>query len=315
MDKTLWINKYKPLTSNEIIGHQSAIQSIKTWLKTYSGQSANKANVFIIGPHGVGKTTIVEILLKEAGYKPNHLNINKIDDLNEYIISLVKCNDIFNLMNENVKIKNAIIVDDMTSISSTNDKKTLDILRKINDDHRYMPIIFISNTQHSKFISKFQKLCQIIYFNAPKKNECYQLLEKIMDSEKIKINDNSIKNKIIEHTQGDIRRLINVVQDIYSSIRTINHDNKYVQITVNDFNQYIQFSNKKEINIGLFNSARQLFDNYNNIDDSILLYETEKNKLPLMVHEHYFKHVINRFKKKENKLKVLRELKIGRAHV
>jgi FlaA1/EpsC-like NDP-sugar epimerase len=54
--------------------------------------------------------------------------------------------------------------------------------------------------------------------------------------------------------------------------------------------------------------VKQLFDNFNNIPESLSLYDTEKIKLPLMIHEHYYNHIIDRYKKESDKLPIIKEI-------
>ena len=50
---------------------------------------------------------------------------------------------------------------------------------------------------------------------------------------------------------------------------------------------------KKNTDIGLFDGTSLILDNFTNIDDILILYETEKVLLPLMIHENYYKKIFN----------------------
>ena len=47
------------------------------------------------------------------------------------------------------------------------------------------------------------------------------------------------------------------------------------------FKEYIQMSQKKDMDVGLYYAAKNLLDNYHNINDCLLLYETENSKSKL----------------------------------
>jgi hypothetical protein len=53
------------------------------------------------------------------------------------------------------------------------------------------------------------------------------------------------------------------------------------------FKEYLQMTQKKNIDIGLYNATKYLLDNYKNINDCLQLYETEKVLLPLTIYENY----------------------------
>ena len=305
MSENIWITKYKPKNSSELIGNKNAIKMIKKWLNDYNKNSnITKPNLIIIGPHGIGKTTIINILLKEVEYNCLNLDFGKVKNnkmINDYINSLLYGNNISNIMNENKKYKNTIIVDDIEMITSTIEKKSIEDLRKKNEKNRYLPIIFISDNQHTKFLAFLKKTCIVVNMYSLYRDDLLELMNKIIKNENIKIYDEFIKNQIIDHIQGDIRRLINVLQDIWQSYNNVNIDE-------NILNEYIYNSNIKEIDIGLFDSATYLFNNFDTIEKSLHLYEMEKSKLPLMIHEHYIDHINNKFIKSKDKLETIKKI-------
>jgi DNA polymerase III delta prime subunit len=301
-----WIHKYKPTSSADLVGNDKSIGLIKTWLQNfYNEDNEDKAvNMIVIGPHGVGKKTIISTVLTDYGYNIETINFNNLKNnknIDEYIISLLKGKSIYNIMyNTPTSEKRALVIEDLESITSTVDKKILDTIRKYNTEHKYLPIIYISNTQHTKFISVLKKNCKIITLYQLRKNECLIQLNKIINAEKLKITDN-IKYRIVDYSQGDIRKLINIIEDIY-----ILSDNKNITEDIAD--EYFNNSKMKEINIGLFQATEKLFVNYSNYDNILGLYEVEKNKLPLMVHEHYQSHINNNYTNKKVQIKKLKKI-------
>jgi DNA polymerase III delta prime subunit len=282
------------------------VLSIKLWLQNFYNENndENNVNMIVIGPHGVGKKTIVSTLLNENGFHIEQININNLKNnknVDEYIMSILKGQNIYNMMyGTQTNKKRAIVIEDLESITSNIDKKILDNIRKYNAEYKYLPIIFISNTQHTKFVSVLKKNCKIITLYQLKKNECLQQLNKIINIEKLNITDN-IKNRIIDYSQGDIRKLVNIIEDIF-----LLSENK--NITEHIANEYFNNSKMKEINIGLFQSTEKLFSSYIKYDNILALYEIEKNKLPLMVHEHYQSHISNNYTNKKIQLKKLKKI-------
>ena len=66
-------------------------------------------------------------------------------------------------------------------------------------------------------------------------------------------------------------------------------------ISSSDIKSFIETSKKKNTDIGLFDGTSLILDNFTNIDDILIMYETEKVLLPLMIHENYYKKIINNF--------------------
>lgn len=300
-------NFYEPTNSSELIGNKNEIHIIKDWLINFNTLSnKDKANLIITGAHGIGKTTAISLIVKECGYNLINFDFDIIKNnkkINDYIDSLIKNNNILNLMSSTNKKKNIIIIDKLETITSTIQKKSLDILRKNNEKNRYLPIIFISNTQHTKFLSSLKKNCIVVEFMSPTNNELLSVIDKIIKKEKIKIKNNNIKTIIINYAQGDLRRLINIIKDIHYSYKSELIDLKII-------NEYIQNSKMKEMDIGLFESSEIIFNNFNNINDILTLYEMEKIKLPLTVHQHYLEYILSKDCKNDTnyKLDILKKI-------
>ena len=62
-----YLEKYKPCNSNEIIGHKKIIEEVlKKWLINWKNET--KKSLLLSGSCGIGKTLIIEILLKELHF-------------------------------------------------------------------------------------------------------------------------------------------------------------------------------------------------------------------------------------------------------
>ncbi len=162
----LWMNKYKPKTTSEIIGNSIAIKKLKSWISNYKKKDSKKSAI-ISGHHGIGKTISVELSLKEAGYDPQILYPNDIKShkLMDEIIQFTNYNDsIYNKMCKKINKKYVLIIDEAESITLTSEKNYLMSLNKTNNKYKFFPIIFICNTQHSKMITEIRKTaCEIKY--------------------------------------------------------------------------------------------------------------------------------------------------------
>ena len=68
-----WIDKYTPLKTSDIDSNRSIIIEIKNWLNNFYKKDSNSCCV-ILGVHGIGKTLIAKLLVKECGYKDIYFN-------------------------------------------------------------------------------------------------------------------------------------------------------------------------------------------------------------------------------------------------
>ena len=281
----LWINKYKPNNIDQIIGNSDKIEFIFDWLNNIIN---NKQGIIISGSQGIGKTLSIELILKKMGYIVRIINLNDIKEhrtYNDFDDYYNFNNSIYSKINLSKNKKVALIIDEIENITLTSEKKFIMDIYKENNKTKSFPLIFISNNQHSKLLNELKKGCTEVVFNIPTIKEINKLILNICSNENISFSTEKNIEDIIKFSQFDIRRLINLLQEL--SYHSING-----KITKQQVSEFINKSKEKNINVGLFDSTSKILNNYLDHDTIIKYYETEKVLLPLMVHENYIKKIL-----------------------
>ena len=102
MSSSLWVDNYKPINSSDM-GNKTEITKIKKWLNVFKTNKApaNFKNCLLIsGSPGIGKTSSIHILLKEAGFNvrfnASELRTSKIisEKIRNYFIGKIYSNDV-----------------------------------------------------------------------------------------------------------------------------------------------------------------------------------------------------------------------------
>jgi DNA polymerase III delta prime subunit len=322
---SIWTEKYKPKKVVELTTNNTAIKSIYSWLVNYDkmknevlkninnkklknqAKTTNhelKSCMLITGGHGVGKSITIEVILKDLGYNAVNLDINILKagkNVDDVIKKIMLSSNILSIMNNDAKKKLAIVIDEIEAITASAEKTCITSLQKMNEQNWYCPIIFISNNQHNKLLSDIKKSSYEIKMWPPFPSDMKKILLRVAGSENIKIKSETVINKIIDHVQGDIRRLIFTLQDIKNA-----YGNKI--ITIDTIDEYKTMSNRKDIDIDLYKATDELLYEYTSIDNCLRLYETEKVLLPLMVHQNYAKSIIGNYKSDESRHNLIRQI-------
>ena len=319
-------SKYKPIKLCDIIGNTKVIEYIKYWLESYEhvnnflrengllkksskGRkkklvniseeeiefSKRKGNLLITGPHGCGKSSIVNIILKEAGYEI--INLNMLDPKIKIDIDLISKLSYKNYLDGNPK-KLILVIDELESVITLNDKLGVFNIIKDNNFKRWMPIIIITNNQHNKQLNETKKYSNEVKVYPPYLNEINRWVYNICKREKINLEYDLI-NKFIEYCQYDMRKILIQLDELKINYK----DNKITSIL---FDNFINIMKKKDLDFDLYKATDKLLTDYKNIDTCIELYETEKVLIPLMIHENYHKFIIQ-----QEYSKVLNNLSIG----
>ena len=309
-----WIDKYKPTKTSDLTTNGTANKAIYSWLTNYDKMKSDALKLFsskitktknkdnedsqvkksnkkisykscmiITGNHGIGKTVTATIILKELGYTIINLNVAMLKsstNIEDTLKKLLRQTNILKLLEEDSPTKYAIIVDELEGITASAEKMSLVALQKLNDNNWYCPIIFISNNQHNKLLSDLKKGSFEVKMWPPFDSEIEKILLKIAKAEGIQIKHKSVANKIIRHSQYDIRRLIYTLEDIKNA-----YDKNVISPEI--IEEYCAMSSKKDVDIDLYKATNELLYEYNNVDDCLRLFETEKVLLPLMIQQNY----------------------------
>lgn len=259
--------------------------------KTIKAPKNTYCSILITGNHGVGKTTLANIVMRELGYEivlfnPTAVKTTKKSKSKAYNIfsHLSRKNSVIDIIN-NTKNKNkCILIDELESISSSTDKQNVLNLLKDNEISYNFPIIFISNNKHNKLLSDIKKISLEIKIWPLDYSNIKKILMNITLKEDIKINSESVVQKLIDYSQYDIRRLINILQDVKNTFQT-------KIVSVNNLDNYLESSTKKDVSYDLYKATDGLLTSYKSIDESLKYYETEKVLLPLMIHENHVKYI------------------------
>jgi len=269
---------------------------------------SDRSCMIVTGDHGTGKTCTVMAILNDKGYDINVINfskINSIKNLGDYIDKLLRGNNVYNLITGKSKSKRVIVIDELESIISPNEKTFVTSILKQNEIEWGCPVIFIANNHHNKLITTIKTNSYEIKFFPPSYENMHQLMTKIKNNEKIIIDDPETESQIIEHCQNDFRRLVSVMQDIKALFPSF-------IITEQRFSEFAKLSKMKDIDHGIYKTTSKLMYDYNNIDSCLKLYETDKVLIPLMVHQNYIKTIIGNVGNM-NKHKIANEVAVSLA--
>jgi replication factor C subunit 1 len=318
-------NKYKPKELKDIIGNNSQIEYINNWLETYDDvkcflkengllkksskgrkkklinitdkeieYSTRRGNLLVSGSHGSGKSIIISIILKNHNYEV--INLNMLD-LKEKIDT-----DLMSKFEMNYKIegkkKPILLIDELESVITLNDKNGVFNIIKENNFKRWMPIIIITNNQHNKQLSETKKISNEIKIFPPQQKDIVKLVSGICVNEKISMNQ-LIITKFVEYCQNDMRKILIQLDEL-----KINYGTRTINLEL--LNSFMDVMKDKDLEFDLYKATNKILTDYKSIDLCLELYETEKVLIPLMVFENYHKFI-----KKEYYSKVLNNLSIG----
>jgi replication factor C subunit 1 len=193
---------YKPKNIDEFVGNKLIIKELIEWLLGWNEKE--KKCALISGISGIGKSLIVELILKKYNYNIVNItldmDINK-DYMNDKIKPLIKT-----IKNYDGKT-NVLVVSDIDCGYDYNFISSLTEFIK----NTKIPILCICDNRYDQKIKPIVNYCIDLKMLKPSYQEIYYLIYNIIKKEKIKIKESEIK-EMYESSNGDIRFILNNLQ-------------------------------------------------------------------------------------------------------
>ncbi len=198
----MWSEKYRPKNLLEMVGNEEAKESFVKWLgKWIKGTKP----LLLVGPPGIGKTTMAILGAKQFGYDLISMNASDVR-------SKQKIQEILNpiLGNSSVLGKPMIFIDEVDGIHGRSDfggvEALVDILKEPT-----IPIILAANSDASDKMKNIKKVATTVKLKPLPPRLMRLYVEEILRREGASIKIGSMIKMIID-SRGDIRSILNSAQ-------------------------------------------------------------------------------------------------------
>lgn len=201
----IWVEKYRPQTLDDIVGHEEVVKRMKKFLDT-----EDIPHVVFAGKQGIGKTAIIQAFAKEKygadNWRNNILELNASDERGiDTIRDKVKNYAVQGTIGDHqYKI---VFLDEADQL--TKDAQTA--LRRIMEDHADVTRFFLSCNYLSQIIGPIQSRCAPFSISPLTDDDLYRIGKNVAEQENITIADDTLK-LMVNAADGDARKLINSMQ-------------------------------------------------------------------------------------------------------
>jgi len=322
VSEDLWFEKYRPKTLEDIVVSDAKIQTIRQWFYDFEAHNVEKKTLVFTGPPGTGKTSLAHIVLKEFGYSVKEFNASDIRSQSQVKESMYDLICVSNVTRSTIPI--GIIMDEVDGML-TGDRGGIDELisfikmpsgkkktgASANDGKKQRidvwgpPIICICNTGNAKqnTLTDLRKHCLEINFQKPISAEMARAMERVIIAENLII-DASTREDIIKYAQGDYRRLMCLLQHLYSRYgNTISKEN-----LISSYHIFCQ----KEQDLHVRDNIKRIFNKQFDFMTVLGVYYRDKSKTPMVMHQNYIKAIDGQkttsLEKIDNAIKVIDSL-------
>jgi len=200
----MWSEKYRPQIISDMVGNEESRASIMEWFAKWK---KGTKPLLLVGPPGIGKTTMAYLVAKQFGYDMIGLNASDVR-------SKSRINEILTPVLGNVSVLGTpmIFVDEVDGIHGRSDyggaAALVDILKEPT-----VPIVLAANDDTLDKMKNIRKVVKTISFKKIPPRLLRVYLENILKKESATLSPGSLI-KVIHKSRGDIRSMINLTQSL-----------------------------------------------------------------------------------------------------
>lgn len=199
----MWVQKYRPQSLDDIIGHSSEKKTIRDWASDWT---PDKKPLILHGPPGVGKTTAAHAIAREMGWSVVEMNASDKRTKSEV-------QDVAGSSSENHSLgtqeRTLIILDEADNLHGNTDRGGKSAITSIVKSAQ-QPIVLLANDFYDLTRSLRNNTTEV-KFSSLSDSEIATGLQKICEQEDIEYESQAL-HKLASASQGDFRGAIMALQ-------------------------------------------------------------------------------------------------------
>jgi replication factor C subunit 3/5 len=230
-----WIEKYRPITLDDIIDHKEKIDTLRSLV------SKNElTHLIFYGAPGSGKTSLIHACAREMygdQYSKYILELNASDDRGIETVR-VKIPNFVKSSSNKIRL---VILDEVDAMTNDAQSALRRVIEKYSKSSRFCLICNNIN----KIIPGLQSRCTKMRFGHLRSEEICKKIVNIIDNEGVKITPLALNRLISIHK--DFRQILNTLQCLHIIKLCQVQTDGYPPIEPDDINEYLGYPTDKKI--------------------------------------------------------------------
>ena len=235
----MWVESSRPRTVEELIGNEEARLAIIKWLAEWV---IGSKPLLLLGPPGVGKTTVVQALSFQFDYDLIEMNASDTRNREVLLNRIIPAFKNTSLLEK----KMLLFLDEVDGISGRQDIGGIEYLVSVLKAPT-IPVIMAANSRDTK-IRDLAKISKVIEFEPIHPRLLLLYINHILKKHNVTLSPED-KFSIVRSSNGDVRALLNNAQSISAGYDAYKEDSFDVDIkgAVNLFFSCLSVEEAKKI--------------------------------------------------------------------
>ncbi|MBR2254597.1 MAG: replication factor C large subunit [Candidatus Methanomethylophilaceae archaeon] len=217
---TDWTEKYRPETLDDVIGNPAAVNTMRSWAKSWNSGIPDLRAMVLIGTPGLGKTSSALALAREMGWDTVEMNASD-QRTGPEIERIAILGSKFNTFGSDGSFMSSssgghklIILDEADSLSGTKDRGALPVINRLIKETRQPVILIVNDFQALVRKSSVIKTSTLqVTFKRPVKSTVSKALYRIAESEGVEVEAEAME-MIAANADGDMRAAVRNLQSL-----------------------------------------------------------------------------------------------------
>lgn len=215
-----WTEKYRPKTLDGVIGNPTAVNTLRSWAKSWDNGIPQMRAVVLMGTPGIGKTTSAEALAREMGWGIIEMNASD-QRTGKDIEQIALRGSLFNTFSDDGSyldsskgMRKLIVLDEADNFFGNADRGAMPVINELIKTTR-QPVILIVNDFYalSRKSSIVKNNTLQITFKKPQATTMAKALYAIADNEGIDV-DPAAMELIAKNADGDMRAAVRNLESL-----------------------------------------------------------------------------------------------------
>lgn len=223
-----WVDRYRPETMDELVGQEYIVSTVRQFI-----HQGTFPHLLFHGPPGCGKTTVSQCLVTQlygsatlARLVINASNERGIDTVRNKIRAFAGCDARALMPVECRHLHKTVVLDEFDSMTTTAQNS----LRQLMENCHGTRFVLICN-ELDRIDMAIQSRCASFRFGRLSDADARRMIERVCAREELTLDEDCVQT-VIQVSKGDLRAVINTLQQVASLTGTVTTD-RICQITGN----------------------------------------------------------------------------------